>query len=414
MWPFPGRRPGETLGGTQMAEVSAPEGSEPRIPFALPDIGDAEIGAVVEALRSGWITTGPRARQFEEEFAAAVGAGHALAVNSATSGLHLSLEACGVSSDDAVIVPTVTFAASAETVRYLGAHPVLADVDPATGLMTADHCREAIGRAGEAGWRVAAVMPVHLGGQACDMDGLLGVSAAAGARVVEDAAHAFPASHRNRPIGSIGDFTVFSFYATKTLTTGEGGMITTADADAVGRMKVMRLHGIDRDAWDRYNRVDPGWYYEVVAPGFKYNMTDISAAMGIEQLRRSEELWARRSAIAERYREGLAGTGIEPLRVDRPEDRHAWHLFVVRLPDGLARDDFVAALAAADIGTSVHFIPLHRMPYYRDTYHLSGDRFPGAEAYYASCVSLPIYTRMSDGDVERVVDACRATVRAGS
>jgi dTDP-4-amino-4,6-dideoxygalactose transaminase len=207
---------------------------------------------------------------------------------------------------------------------------------------------------------------------------------------------------------------VFSFYATKALTTGEGGMITTADAGAAARMKVMRLHGIDRDAWDRYNRDDPGWYYEVIAPGFKYNMTDIAAAMGIEQLRRSEDLWARRAAIAGRYREGLAGTGIEPLRVDRPGDRHAWHLFVVRLPEGLARDDLVAALAAAGIGTSVHFIPLHRMPYYRDTYRLSGDRFPGAEAYYASCLSLPIYTRMSDADVDRVLAACRTAARAAS
>ncbi|MBU1225610.1 MAG: DegT/DnrJ/EryC1/StrS aminotransferase family protein [Actinobacteria bacterium] len=397
-----------------MAEASAPGVSEPRIPFALPDIGDGEIAAVVEALRSGWITTGPRVHQFEEQFAEAVGAPHALAVNSATSGLHLALEASGVVTDDAVIVPTVTFAASAETVRYLGAHPVLADVDPATGLMSPEHCREAIGRAEAAGWRVAAVMPVHLAGQACDMDGLVEVAGAIGARVVEDAAHAFPATHHSRPIGSIGDFTVFSFYATKALTTGEGGMITTADAGAAARMKVMRLHGIDRDAWDRYNRDDPGWYYEVIAPGFKYNMTDIAAAMGIEQLRRSEDLWARRAAIAGRYREGLAGTGIEPLRVDRPGDRHAWHLFVVRLPEGLARDDLVAALAAAGIGTSVHFIPLHRMPYYRDTYRLSGDRFPGAEAYYASCLSLPIYTRMSDADVDRVLAACRTAARAAS
>ena len=223
---------------------------------------------------------------------------------------------------------------------------------------------------------------------------------------------------RSRPpttgaiIGSIGDFTVFSFYATKTLTTGEGGMITTADGEAVQRMKVMRLHGIDRDAWDRYNRDDPGWYYEVVAPGYKYNMTDIAAAMGIVQLGRSEELWSRRTEIAGRYRDGLAGSGITPLNVDRPSDRHAWHLFVVRLPDQFDRDGFVASLADAGIGTSVHFIPLHRMPYYRDTYGLSDDLFPGAEAYYASCVSLPIYTRMTDPEVDRVIAACRSATGA--
>jgi len=404
----PGRRPAEAEEGTHMAEENAAGASGPRIPFALPDIGDAEIDAVVEALRSGWITTGPRVREFEEQFATAVGAPHALAVNSATSGLHLALEASGVSTDDAVIVPTVTFAASAETVRYLGGHPVLADVDPATGLMTRDHCRAAIDRAREAGWRVAAIMPVHLAGQSCEMDGLLDVAATAGARVVEDAAHAMPATYRDQPIGGLGDFTVFSFYATKTLTTGEGGMVTTADTEAVERMKVMRLHGIDRDAWDRYNRDDPGWYYEVIAPGYKYNMTDIAAAMGIAQLGRSEELWARRAAIAARYREGLAGTGIEPLRIDRPDDRHAWHLFVVRLPAGVERDRFVAALGDAGIGTSVHFIPLHRMPYYRNAYGLSVGGFPGAEDYYASCVSLPIYTRMSDEDVDRVITASRA------
>jgi len=242
------------------------------------------------------------------------------------------------------------------------------------------------------------------------MDGLMEEAGAAGARVVEDAAHSFPATYRGRTIGSIGDFTVFSFYATKTLTTGEGGMITTADDEAVKRMKVMRLHGIDRDAWDRYNRDDPGWYYEVIAPGFKYNMTDIAAAMGIEQLRRADELWARRAEIARRYAEGFAGTGLGPLVVERPDDRHSWHLFVVRLPDGVARDDFVGALASAGIGASVHFIPLHRMPYYRDTYGHTGDRFPGAEAYYASCVSLPIYTRMSDDDVDRVIAAATGAV----
>ena len=390
------------------------EASEPdsRIPFALPDVGEAEIAEVVAALRSGWVTTGPRVHRLEEEFAAAVGAPYALAVNSATSGLHLSLEACGVSEGDAVIVPTVTFAASAETVRYLGAHPVFADVDPATGLMTAELAVAAAERAAGAGRRVKAVMPVHLGGQACEMDEILESATALGAKVVEDAAHSFPATYRGRSVGHLGDFTVFSFYATKPMTTGEGGMVTTSDEAAAAQMKIMRLHGIDRDAWDRYNRDEPGWYYEVVAPGYKYNMTDVAAAMGIQQLHRTEEMWLRRSEIAAEYQRSFAGTRIRPLRVVRPEDRHAWHLFVVRLGDGLDRDEFVSSLGRAGVGSSVHFIPLHRMPYYRDTYELDPGRFPGAEEYYASCVSLPIYSRMSDADVARVVAVCRAAAGA--
>jgi len=318
-----------------------------------------------------------------------------------------------VSEGDAVIVPTVTFAASAETVRYLGAHPVFADVDPATGLMTAESAGAAADRATGSGLRVRAIMPVHLGGQACEMDQILALAADLGVRVVEDAAHSFPTTYRGRPVGDLGDFTVFSFYATKPITTGEGGMITTSDEAAVERMKVMRLHGIDRDAWDRYNRAEPGWYYEVVAPGYKYNMTDIAAAMGIQQLRRTEEMWLRRSGIAAEYRRSFGGTRIRPLQVVRPEDRHSWHLFVVRLEPGLDRDEFVSSLGMAGIGTSVHFIPLHRMPYYRDAYQLDPAGFPGAEEYFASCVSLPIYSRMSDADVARVVAACLDAAGAG-
>lgn len=383
-----------------------------RIPFALPDVGEAEVAEVTDAIRSGWITTGPRAHAFEAEFADAVGADHALAVNSATSGLHLALEASGVGEGDAVVMPTVTFAACAEVARYLGADPILADVDPATGLATPEHFASAAAAAAEGGQRVAALMPVHFAGQACDMDGMASVAARYRARIVGDAAHAFPTTYQGHNVAVLGDFAVFSFYATKTLTTGEGGMVTSTDPDAVARMKTMRLHGISTDAWDRYNRERPGWHYEVIAPGFKYNMPDIAAAMGLAQLRRSNEMWEQRRRIAAVYRDAFGGTALRPLRVVRPDDTHAWHLFVVRLADDapVDRAGFMDKLADAGIGTSVHFIPLHHMPYYRDRYRLTPDMFPGAENYFRSCVSLPVYSAMIGRDVERVIVAARDAI----
>lgn len=377
-----------------------------RIPFALPDITDDEIEEVTAALRSGWVTSGPRVQQFESEFGDTVEAPHAVAVNSATSGLHLALEAVGIEADDAVLVPAVTFAASAEVVRYFGAHPVLADVDPDTGLATSETFAAAADRAGEKGWRTKALMPVHIAGQACEMDSIGKLAAELGAAVVEDAAHAFPTTFRGSPIGSISDFTVFSFYATKTLTTGEGGMVTTANDDAAARMRTMRLHGISTDAWDRYNTDRPAWQYDVVAAGFKYNMTDVAAAMGLRQLARSEEMWARRRGTAARYTEAFSGSPLHPLTVVEPADRHAWHLFVVRVGESASvdRNTFIEKMAAAGVGTSVHFIPLHRMQYYRDTYQLEAGHYPGAEEYFASCVSLPIYSSLAPDQVTRIIE----------
>lgn len=378
-----------------------------RIPFALPDITDEEIDEVTAALRSGWVTTGPRAHKLEEEFAEAVGAAHAVAVNSATSGLHLALEAAGVGPDDAVVIPAVTFAACAEVARYLGAHPVLADIDPDTGLATAATLEAAARRAEAQGWRPKVIMPVHFGGQACDMDDIVPLAGSLGATLVEDAAHAFPTTYNGRSIGSIGDFTVFSFYATKTITTGEGGMVTTDDGAAAERMKVMRLHGIRTDAWDRYNTDRPAWQYDIVAPGYKYNMTDVAAAMGLRQLARAESTWARRNEIARRYTDALTDSPLRPLDEVRPTDRHAWHLFVVRVGDGarVDRDTFIEQMTAAGIGLSVHFIPLYRMQYYRDFYGLRSEDFPGAEEYFASCVSLPAYSALADEQVARIIEA---------
>jgi len=378
------------------------------LPFALPDIGEEEIAEVTAALRSGWITTGPRARRFEEAFAAFLGGGvEALAVNSATAGLHLALEAMGVGPGDEVIVPTYTFTATAEVVRYLGADPVFVDCEP--GGFNLDPA--AVERAVTP--RTKAVAPVHFAGQACDMESIVRLARARGLKVVEDAAHALPTLCDGRLVGTLEtDATVFSFYATKTITTGEGGMVVTRDGEIARRCRVMRLHGIDRDAFGRYASRQPTWYYEVVAPGFKYNMTDVAAALGLAQLAKARKFHARRLEIARRYDEGLRDLPL--LLPVRPADmaHHAWHLYVIRLTDEspVGRDAFIEQMAQRGIGTSVHFIPLHRHPYWRETYQLRPEYFPHAEAAYAGAVSLPIYTKMTDADVTRVIEAARAVL----
>jgi dTDP-4-amino-4,6-dideoxygalactose transaminase len=371
------------------------------LPFALPDITEREIAEVADALRSLWITTGPRAKELEKLFAQAVGAQHAVAVNSCTAALHLALEALGVKEGDEVIVPTMTFAATAEVVRYMNARPVLVDVLAADQQMDPAAFERAITQ------RTRAVIPVHFGGAACDMDRILEVAQARNVKVIEDAAHAFPASHAGRPVGSIGDVTCFSFYATKTITTGEGGMAVTDSAEWADRMRVMSLHGISKDAWKRYT-AEGSWYYEIVAPGFKYNMTDVAAAMGLVQLSRAQEMLARRRAIARRYTEAFSRSDCFELLEVRDFDGHAWHLFVIRLVEGalsIDRNRFIGELKALGIGTSVHFIPLHVHPYYRDTYGHAPPDFPVALDCYERSLSLPIYSRMTDADVDRVVSA---------
>jgi len=388
---------------------------EPFLPFALPDIDDAEIDAVVACLRSGWVTTGPTARQFEHDFAAYLNAAagtdedatagtelHAIAVNSATAGLHLALEGLGIGPGDEVIVPTMTFTATAEVVRYLGAQPVLVDIDRRDMNIALDAVEAAITP------RTRAIMPVHYAGLACDMDALLALARRHGLRVVEDAAHAFPTRYRGRLVGTLdSDVTVFSFYANKTMTTGEGGMVVTRDAELARRVRLMRIHGISQDAFNRYVSRTPAWFYEVVAAGFKYNLTDIAAAIGIQQLRKIDRFAHRREQLARRYDEGLAGL---PLRLPahaEGNNSHAWHLYVVRLaPEApLGRDALISALSQRGIGTSVHFIPLHRHPYWRDSCGLSPGRFPVAEACFERMLTLPLYTKMSDADQDRVIRA---------
>ena len=384
--------------------------SLPFIPFALPEIGEEEIAEVVEALRSGWVTTGPRAKRFEADFSAFLGDSeglHAIAVNSATAGLHLALEALGIGPGDEVITTTHTFTATAEVVRYLGADVKLVDIDPATMNIDPAAVEAAITP------RTKAIMPVHYAGLAADMPRLLAIAQAHGLKVVEDAAHALPTTSQGALIGTLkSDATVFSFYANKTITTGEGGMLVTRSEALAQRAKTMRLHGMNRDAFDRFTATLPSWYYEVVAPGFKYNLTDIAAALGIHQLRRLRGFQGKREQLAAAYDSALAGLPL--VLPPRPTggDMHAWHLYVVRLGDeaGVARDRFIERLYEAGIGCSVHYIPLHLHPYWRDRYGLSAAQFPHSQRAYERMVSLPLYTRMTEADVQRVADAVRAAL----
>jgi len=387
------------------------------LPFALPDIGEEEIRAVEACLRSGWVTTGPVTRRFEAAFRDYLGAEvEAIAVNSATAGLHLALEAAGVQPDHEVIVPTLTFTASAEVVRYLGAKPVFVDSDPHTLNLDPAAVAAAITA------RTRAIVPVHFGGMAADMDTIVRLARRHGLRVIEDAAHAFPTRHHGRLVGTLdSDATVFSFYANKTMTTGEGGMVVTRDPRLAERIRCMRLHGISRDAFDRYVSRTPSWYYEVVAAGFKYNLTDIASAIGIEQLRKIDRFQQRRAELARRYDEALAGLPLVlPARpAPGSASTHAWHLYVVRLDraargaegangmgaDRIGRDALIARLAERGIGTSVHFIPLHRQPYWRDSCGLRAADFPVAEAAFEAMLTLPLYTRMDDADQDRVIAA---------
>lgn len=380
------------------------------LPFALPDIGEEEIAAVAATMRSGWITTGPRVREFEDAFAAKIGDGlHAVAVNSATAGLHLALEALGVGRGDNVLVPTWTFTATAEVARYLGAEVRLVDVDRRTLNIDLGHAASLVDD------RTKAIMPVHFAGRAMSAQALSDWGAAhPGVAVVEDAAHAFPAASEGAKVGSSNSHaTVFSFYATKTIATGEGGMLLTPSGAIADRARTMRLHGIDRDAFNRYRSTVPAWQYDVVAPGYKYNMTDIAASIGLVQLNRAEEMRRRREEIANHYSESLGDLPIElPNTGDMAaDDVHAWHLYVMRLNAPDDRDEFIRRLAAEGIGSSVHFIPLHLLRYWKRR-RLGETTLPVATEEFARVVSLPLYSKMSDLDVERVVHGVRRVLRA--
>lgn len=376
------------------------------IPFARPSLGTEEGAAVASVLRSGWLTTGAEAKAFEAEMAAAVGASHALAVSSATAGLHLALEALGVGAGDLVATTPYTFTATAEVARYLGADPLFVDIEPDGFNLDPDALDRAVRAHGR---RVRAILPVHLAGEPCDMRRVRETAERYGAAVVEDAAHAFPVETADGYLGTIGDAGVYSFYANKTITTGEGGMILTNRDDVARRAGVMRLHGIDREAWDRYTATRPSWAYAVVEAGYKYNMPDLAAAIGRVQLTKADAFLQERTRIAVAYREGLADCDF--LTLPRFRREHAWHLFIVRLnlPRlAIDRDTFIQELYDAGIGASVHYIPLHLMPYYQRRYGYAPEDFPNAVAAYRSCVSLPVYPGLGEQAVDRVVRAVRS------
>jgi dTDP-4-amino-4,6-dideoxygalactose transaminase len=372
------------------------------LPFALPDFGEAEFAAVREVLESGWITTGEKTRAFELQFAKVVGARHAIAVNSCTAALHLALEAAGVNAGHEVITTPYTFAATAAVIHLAGAKPVFVDIDRRTFNIDPERVLRAITP------RTKAVIPVHIAGLAADLDPILEICRRRGIAVVEDAAHAFPSTYRGRSIGSIGDFTCFSFYATKSIATGEGGMITTDDDDHAQLCRTLAFHGLSRDAWKRHT-AQGNWSYEVIAPGFKYNLTDIASALGLVQLRRAEAMAARRAAIAKRYNAAFSECdAFERPAAGSEDDRHAWHLYMLRLHlDRLTADraSFIERLKSRGIGASVHFIPLHAHPYYRDLYDFRPEDFPIAYSEYLREISLPIYSKMADEDVDRVIES---------
>jgi perosamine synthetase len=375
-----------------------------RIPFHRPSLGDGERSAVLEVLDSGWLTTGERTMAFEAAVAVATGSAHAVAMNSATAALHLALEAIGVGPGDEVIVPTYTFASCGEVVHYLGARPRLADVDRRTLNITAETIEAQLRPT------TKAVIVVHFGGLMADMRSILELCAARGVAVVEDAAHAIPASRDGRAAGTWGTAGALSFYATKTVTTGEGGMLLTDDERIADRARVMRLHGISRDAWKRYT-ASGHWFYEIEDVGFKYNLTDLAAAIGLVQLGRAEEMRVARERVARAYGERLAGGRLADV-IDVPASAgadtvHAWHLYPIRIAAAASIDRaaVIDRLAAAGIGTSVHFIPLHMHPYYQRTYGHSRDDLPIAADEYEREISLPIYPDLSDAEIDRVCDA---------
>ncbi len=373
------------------------------LPFALPDVDEAELREIRESLRSGWLTTGPKTHQFEAAFAEAVGARYAVAVNSCTAAMHLALEAIGLGPGDEVITTTYTFAASAEVVRYFDARPVLVDVDPVTLNIDPALIEAAITE------RTRAIIVVHVAGLPADLDPIHEIACRHGLVVLDDAAHAFPAAYKGTPIGRASAVTCFSFYPTKSITTGEGGMICTDNQAWAERCRVMALHGISKDAWKRY-AAQGSWYYEIIAPGYKYNMTDIAAGMGLAQMRKAEAMWQRRCEIARRYHEAFRGVPFIETPPDRSDCRHAWHLYMLRLNQAhlsIDRAQFVEALKQRNIGVSVHFIPLHVHPYYRETYGYAPEDFPVAYREYLREISLPIYSKMNDADVQDVIDAVR-------
>lgn len=378
------------------------------LPFHRALIEEDEINAVVEVLRGGWLTTGPRTREFEAAFARYVGAEYAVSFSSCTAALHLALAALDLGEGDEVILPTMTFASSGEVVLYFRARPVLVDCRAGSFHIDPEKIEQALTD------RTKIIMPVHYAGSPCDMEAVTEIARHHKLKIVEDAAHAFPSACNGRMIGTIGDITCFSFYATKTMTTGEGGMATTSNAEYADRMRMMSLHGISRDAWKRYT-AEGSWRYDILRLGYKYNLTDVQAAIGLAQLAKCESMRLRRAAIAEHYIQALRGVDAFELPTISQDTSHALHLFVLEVnPDALRidRDRVIEELKQRGIGTSVHFIPLHLHPLYQEHLGYRIGQFPNAERRFERAISLPLFPSMTQGDADRVVEALQEIARS--
>jgi dTDP-4-amino-4,6-dideoxygalactose transaminase len=385
------------------------------VPFSFPDFCNDEIQEVINVLNGGWLTTASRCSQFEKKFKKFIGSKYALVVNSGTAALHLGLEALGIREGDKVLVPTFTFTATAEVVRYLQADPIFVDCDRQTFCITEKTILEAINNYNPQITHnsIKGIIPVHFGGHPCDLEAILNHARNSKLTVLEDAAHALPTKYNGRLIGTFGDATCFSFYANKTITTGEGGMVCTDNDDIAERVKLMRLHGINRDVWDRYS-TGASWEYDIVAPGFKYNMSDIAAAIGIHQLNKVELFRKKRQRIAQIYYnelENIPGCILQKAKCKKEE--HSWYLFMVIIEpeetkNGINRNKFIEKMTKSGIGTSVHYKPLHRMTYYKKKYDLKPEMFPNAEWVYERCVCLPIYSALADDHLAYIIKTVKA------
>ncbi|WP_232698699.1 DegT/DnrJ/EryC1/StrS family aminotransferase [Brevibacillus daliensis] len=376
-----------------------------KIPFYRPYIGDEEIAEVISAIQSNWLSKGPKTVVFESEFAKSVGSEHGVGLNSCTAGLHLAQLALGIGPGDEVITTPYTFVATANTIIHCGAKPVFVDIDPKTCNIDADLIEQAITP------RTKAIIPVHYGGYPCEMDRIQEIAQRYGLAIIEDAAHAVYTKYKDQPIGSIGNITCFSFYATKNLTTGEGGMITTADEELANRIRILSLHGMSRNAWTRY-AAKGAWYYEVEQAGFKYNMTDIQAALGIIQLRKLEEMQMLRMQVARAYSEALADCEEIILPHDSHEHRHSWHLYPIRLEEDqltISRNEMIDQLSEAGIGTSVHFIPVPKHPFYQEKGYRM-EEYPETEKVFESVLSLPFFPGMTKEEVYYVADTVQSII----
>jgi len=380
-----------------------------KIPYFIPSLGEEEVKAATSVINSGWLTTGSIASVFERSFLEAIESdGYALSVNSATAALHLALEAAGVEKGDEVIVPSLTFTATAEVVRYVHATPIFADCNPNTLCIDMDHLKRLISP------QTKAIIPVHFGGFPADINRLKKLADEFGIKIIEDAAHAFPTKVGGKFVGNHGfTATCFSFYANKTITTGEGGMLVTDSKVIYERAKSMRLHGISRDVFDRFTKIGSTSEYDVIAPGFKYNLTDLACSIGIEQLKKAEYFRKKRQWIAEQYTQLLRGLPLTLPAEISPEDLHSWHLYPIVLDHSIRqhREQIVQFLANNGVGTSLHYKPLHKMTYWKQNFDCNEESFPNANAYYAGCLSLPIYPSLSEKDVNYIIAVLRNAIK---